>query len=132
MANNTSNPAFNKAIADADAASKSSDATYLELFFEAFENVKGDGKLASPEIFANKALSDEVNFQMSDDEVKPIIRRKIDESIVSAFEVLRERIDALELLNQYSKRVIQEEFSLNCQERETSTEHKSYFLQRPN
>ncbi|MBL6656160.1 MAG: protein translocase subunit SecDF [Flavobacteriaceae bacterium] len=93
LANNTSNPAFNKAIADADAASKSSDATYLELFFEAFENVKGDGKLASPEIFANKALSDEVNFQMSDDEVKPIIRRKIDESIVSAFEVLRERID---------------------------------------
>ena len=30
---------------------------------------------------------------MTDDEVKPIIRRKIDESIVSAFEVLRERID---------------------------------------
>ena len=34
-----------------------------------------------------------VNFQMTDDEVKPVIRRKIDESIVSAFEVLRERID---------------------------------------
>ena len=30
---------------------------------------------------------------MTDDEVKPIIRRKIDESIVSAFEVLRKRID---------------------------------------
>jgi SecD/SecF fusion protein len=30
---------------------------------------------------------------MTNDEVKPIIRRKIDESIVSAFEVLRERID---------------------------------------
>jgi SecD/SecF fusion protein len=30
---------------------------------------------------------------MSDDEVKPIISRKIDESIVSAFEVLRKRID---------------------------------------
>jgi SecD/SecF fusion protein len=30
---------------------------------------------------------------MSDAEVKPIIRRKIDESIVSAFEVLRKRID---------------------------------------
>ena len=30
---------------------------------------------------------------MSDDEVKPIIRRKIDESITSAFEVLRKRID---------------------------------------
>ncbi|QBA64766.1 protein translocase subunit SecDF [Muriicola soli] len=93
LADNTKNPVFNKALADADLASKNSDDTYLNLFFEAFENIKGDTKLASPDIFANKALSDEINFQMSDDQVKPIIRRKIDESIVSAFEVLRERID---------------------------------------
>lgn len=93
LANNTKNPVFNKALADADTASKSSDDTYLELFFDAFDNIKGDTKLASPDIFANKGLSDEINFQMTDDEVKPIIRRKIDESIVSAFEVLRERID---------------------------------------
>ncbi|MFD2101375.1 protein translocase subunit SecDF [Flagellimonas iocasae] len=93
LANNSKNPVFNKALADADNASKSSDNTYLELFFEAFDNIKGDTKLASPDIFANKGLSDDINFQMSDDEVKPIIRRKIDESIVSAFEVLRERID---------------------------------------
>lgn len=93
LSNNTKNAVFNKALADADEASKNSDATYLELFFDAFEAIKGETKLASPEIFANKGLSDEINFQMSDDEVKPIIRRKIDESIVSAFEVLRERID---------------------------------------
>ncbi|MGX1929678.1 protein translocase subunit SecDF [Flagellimonas sp. 2504JD4-2] len=93
LANNTKNPVFNKALADADDASKNSDNTYLELFFEAFDDIKGDTKLASPDIFANKGLSDAVNFQMTDDEVKPIIRTKIDESIVSAFEVLRERID---------------------------------------
>ncbi|MGB5170396.1 MAG: protein translocase subunit SecD, partial [Eudoraea sp.] len=93
LADNTKNPVFNKALADADEASKDSDETYIELFFEAFDNIKGDLKLASPDIFANKGLSDEINFQMSDDEVKPIIRRKIDESVVSAFEVLRERID---------------------------------------
>jgi SecD/SecF fusion protein len=93
LAANTKNPIFNKALADADIASKNSDDTYIDLFFDAFENIKGDAKLASPDIFANKGLSDEINFQMSDDEVKPIIRRKIDESVVSAFEVLRERID---------------------------------------
>ncbi len=93
LANNTKNPIFNKALADADNASKSSDNTYLELFLEAFDNIKGDTKLASPDIFANKGLSDDINFQMTDEEVKPVIRRKIDESIVSAFEVLRERID---------------------------------------
>ncbi len=93
LANNTRNPVFNKALADADLASQSSDDTYIDLFFDAFDNIKGDTKLASPDIFANKGLSDEINFQMTDDEVKPIIRRKIDESVVSAFEVLRERID---------------------------------------
>ncbi|RTE53517.1 protein translocase subunit SecDF [Arenibacter aquaticus] len=93
LANNSKNPVFNKALADADAASKNSDATYIDLFFEAFDNIKGDTKLASPDIFANKGLSDVINFQMTDDQVKPIIRTKIDESIVSAFEVLRERID---------------------------------------
>ena len=30
---------------------------------------------------------------MSNDQVKPILRTKIDESITSAFEVLRKRID---------------------------------------
>jgi len=93
LANNSKSPIFNKALADADIAARNSDDTYVDLFFDAFENVKGDEKLASPDIFANKGLSEEINFQMTDDQVKPIIRRKIDESVVSAFEVLRERID---------------------------------------
>jgi SecD/SecF fusion protein len=93
LANNTKNVAFNQALDAADSASKQSDENYVELFFEAFEANAGETTLASPEIFANKALSDEINFSMNNAEVKPIIRRKIDESIVSAFEVLRERID---------------------------------------
>ena len=87
------NPVFNKALDDASELQKNSQNTYLEDFFVAFDKIKGDTKLASPEIFANRALSDEITFDMSDDEVKPIIARKIDESIVSAFEVLRKRID---------------------------------------
>ncbi len=93
LANNTTNPIFNKALAEADLASKNSSDTYVDLFFKAFDEIKGDTKLASPEIFANKGLSDLVNFQMTDEQVKPVIRTKIDESIISAFEVLRERID---------------------------------------
>ncbi len=95
LSNNSKNPIFTKAIAQADIASKNSDKTYIDLFFEAFDKLKGDSKLASPDIFANKSLSDVINFQMSDDQVKPIIRKKIDESVVSAFEVLRKRIDGL-------------------------------------
>jgi SecD/SecF fusion protein len=92
MANKTDDPDFNKAIAEASKKLKNSQQTYLELFFESFNEIEG-AKLASPDIFANKDLSDEINFNMTNDQVQPIIKRKIDESIVSAFEVIRERID---------------------------------------
>ncbi|MHA6281394.1 protein translocase subunit SecDF [Salinimicrobium sp. CAU 1759] len=92
LANNSKDPAFNQALARADEAQRTSQENYLDLFFEAFEEIP-DARLASPDIFANRNLSEEINFEMSNEEVKPIIRRKIDESIVSAFEVLRKRID---------------------------------------
>ncbi len=93
LADKSTNPVFTKALADADELSKTENDTYIDLFFQAFDNIKGDTKLASPDIFANKALSEQINFEMTDDQVRPILRTKIDEAIVSAFEVLRERID---------------------------------------
>ncbi len=92
LANNSNDPAFNKALAEADAAQKDSQESYIDLFFEAFDKNEG-AKYASPDIFANKTLSDQVNFEMTNSEVKPIIREKVNESITSAFEVLRKRID---------------------------------------
>ena len=93
LANNSKDPLFNKALDDASELQKNSQNPYLEDFFVAFDKIKGDKKLASPDIFYTKALDGEVNGNMSDDETKEIIRTKIDESIVSAFEVLRKRID---------------------------------------
>ncbi len=92
MANKTDDPAFNKALEEASRKQKNSPDPYIDLFFESFNEIEG-AKLASPNIFANKDLSDEVNFNMTNQQVQPIIRTKIDESIVSAFEVIRERID---------------------------------------
>jgi len=93
LSNNSKDPLFNQALDDAFELQKDGQNSYLEDFFIAFDEIKGDTKLASPDIFANRSLSDEITFDMSDDDVKPIIERKIDESIVSAFEVLRKRID---------------------------------------
>ena len=92
LAENSNDPLFNQSLDKADELQKSSNDTYLESFFIAFEE-NLSGNLASPDIFANRTLSDEINFQMSNDQVKPILRTKIDESITSAFEVLRKRID---------------------------------------
>jgi SecD/SecF fusion protein len=68
--------------------------TYLDAFFEAFDaESKGKVKLSSPDIFFNKNLDGEINLKMTDNEVKAVIKRKVNESVLSAFEVLRKRID---------------------------------------
>ncbi|WP_373057051.1 protein translocase subunit SecDF [Zunongwangia sp. H14] len=92
LADNTNDPAFNQAIAQADEAQADSQEDYIDLFFEEFNSIP-DAKLASPDVFFNKALSDEINPDMSNQEVEGIIRQKVNESITSAFEVLRKRID---------------------------------------
>ena len=95
LSNNSKNPVFNKSLADAT-ADLEGNKPYLDKFFDAFEaNSKGTVKLASPDIFANRSLQGEggVDFQMSDAEVKKVIKRKVDESVESAFGVLRKRID---------------------------------------
>ena len=92
LANNSKDPAFSKALAGADELQKTSQDDYVDLFFEAFEEIP-DARLASPDIFANKNLSDDITYDMTNAQVKPVIRKRIDESITSAFEVLRKRID---------------------------------------
>ncbi|SDW89774.1 protein translocase subunit SecDF [Flavobacterium degerlachei] len=95
LSNNSKNPVFNKSLADATANQKGNQ-TYIDAFFEAFEaNSKGTVKLASPDIFANRSLQGEggVDFQMTDSQVQKVIKRKVDESVESAFGVLRKRID---------------------------------------
>ena len=93
LSNKSKDPAFNKALLDAEEIQKDAQESYLESFFEAWETVKGDQKLSSPDIFANKDLDGVIDNQMSDSEVKKKLEEKVDESIVSAFEVLRKRID---------------------------------------
>ena len=93
LSENSLNQKFNLALDNADELQKQSDQTYLESFFEAFDSDTDPTRLTSPEIFGNRTLSSDVSFDTSDDDMKSIIRLKIDESIISAFEVLRKRID---------------------------------------
>ena len=105
LSNNSTDPIFNKALSDAEEIQKNSQNTYLEDFFVAFDNIKGDGKLASPDIFANRNLSEEITFNMSDEEVRLILEKKIDESIESALQVLRKRVDPDGLLSPVIQRI---------------------------
>ncbi len=94
LSNDSKNPVFNEALAKADLAQKSSDDTYLNLFFNEFKKLSdGKIKLSDPSIFGNKSLREKINFKLTDEEVKPIIEAEISGSINTAFEVLRSRID---------------------------------------
>ena len=93
LTNNTKNGAFTQAIAGADLRQTAEQETYLESFFSAFEELPGDNRLASPEIFFNKNLEGQIESNFTNDDVKSVLERKIDEAIESAFEVLRKRID---------------------------------------
>ena len=92
LSNNSNNPVFNKALDEAT-RNQEGNQSYLDAFFVAFDANKGTTKLASPDIFANRNLSDEINFNMTDDQVKKVLVKKVDESVESAFGVLRSRID---------------------------------------
>jgi len=94
LSNNSKNPTFNQALSKATEAQKSSDKTYLDLFFQEFENLSdGTIQLSDPSIFGNKSLREKINFKLTNEEVKPIIEAEISGSINTAFEVLRSRID---------------------------------------
>ncbi|HYD91378.1 MAG TPA: protein translocase subunit SecDF [Flavobacterium sp.] len=92
LANNSENPVLNKAL-DQATKNRQGNQDYLDAFFIAFDESKGDMKLADPSLFTNRIMGEEVNIRMTDDQVKAVIKKKVSESIDSAFRVLTERID---------------------------------------
>ena len=95
LSNNSTKPVFTKALDRADEIQKNADETYLESFEKAYKEVNAGTPtpLASPGLFVNRSLEEDVKVGMSDDDVINVLERKLDESIESAFEVIRKRID---------------------------------------
>ena len=90
LANETKNPAFNKALADAK-TNQQGNQDYIDAFFE--EADKANLKLSDADVFRNKNLDGIIEIGMTNKQVQPIIKQKVNESVESAFKVLRERID---------------------------------------
>jgi len=95
LANNSKDPVFNQALDNADELQKNSQDDYVESFYKAFDAIKGDKTLGSPDIFGTRSLVEAgtIEIGMSDADVKSALSKKIDESINSALQVLRTRID---------------------------------------
>lgn len=98
LTNYTTNEVVIEALDRTDKVSKSSAKSYIDLFFEEFAKVnkeKGANLvLADPEVFGNSNLP-AVKYNSTDEEVKNIVKTKIDQSVGTAFEVLRTRIEKM-------------------------------------
>lgn len=90
LANDSKDKGFVKALADAK-TNQQGNQDYIDAFFN--EANKANLKLASVGIFGNRNLDKIIESNMTNAQVEPIIKKKVLESVESAFEVLRKRID---------------------------------------
>ena len=108
LTNYSTNPVLIEALNRTDELQKNSSKSYIDNFFTEFDAVnKAKGanlKLADPEIFGNANLS-EIKFNTSDEQVKSIVKKRIDLSVGTAFEVIRTRIDKLGAIQPNVQRV---------------------------
>ena len=108
LTNYSTNPILIEALNKTDEVQKNSTKSYIDNFFVQFDAVnKAKGanlKLADPEIFGNTNLS-EIKFNTTDEQVQSIVKRRIDLSVGTAFEVIRTRIDKMGAIQPNVQRV---------------------------
>ncbi|MDQ3050506.1 MAG: protein translocase subunit SecDF [Bacteroidota bacterium] len=91
MANNSTDPTFNKALEEAQLSQRNSQKDFVTLFGEAFEKIDPNAKLAA--IFSTMELQDRITFNSTNNEVINIIKEESDAAISRSFNILRTRID---------------------------------------
>ena len=94
LANDSKDPTFEKALAEASQAQKNAQTDYVSLFVRAFRE-NADGKKLASLFYNTEALRDQITFQTSAGEVERILREKANETVDLTFKLLKERIDKL-------------------------------------
>ena len=91
LADNKTDEAFNKAVAEAAKQSITSQDDYITLFVNEYKKQAPQGTLA--ELFATQQLKDKVNTRSTDAEVEKVLREEVQAAIDNSYNVLRTRID---------------------------------------
>ena len=91
LADNKTDEAFNKAVAEASKQSITSQDDFITLFVKEYKKQAPNGKLA--ELFATQQLKDKVTTRSSDSEVEKVLREEVKAAIDNSYNVLRTRID---------------------------------------
>ena len=91
MSNYSTDSAFNAALKRATVLQENSQADFVTLFGQAFEEIDPNAKLAS--VFNTLELKDRINFNTSNADVLKVINGETDAAIDNSFNIIRTRID---------------------------------------
>lgn len=91
LADNKTDEAFNKALANASAQSVKSQQDVISLFISEYHKLAPGSPLSS--IFATQQLKGKVNQKSTDAEVEKALREEVKAAVDNSFNVLRTRID---------------------------------------
>ena len=91
LSNDSKDPVFNQALAQAREAQKSSTSDYITLFASAYEKVSDGGKLCY--IFNTPELREVITPASTNEQVIRVLREQAEGAIANSFNVLRNRID---------------------------------------
>ncbi len=95
LSNNTKDPTFLQAIANSDKVMENSQSDFISIFGSEFRKIADGKKLAR---FFYRKLSDDtngINTQSTDAEVINVLRQKANETVNLTFNLLKQRIDKL-------------------------------------
>lgn len=92
LSGNNDDPQFLEALKQAAELQRNSQADFVDLFLQAFNDVSNGGNLAP--IFANASNRDKnISFQSSNDDVIELIKTEVEQAIDRSFNILRTRVD---------------------------------------
>lgn len=94
LANKSKDDNFRQALKDADELKKTNQSDYVTLFAEAYQKL-ANGKKMSKLFSINPSLRSQINAESTDAEVIAVLREKANSTVELTFDMLKERIDRL-------------------------------------
>jgi SecD/SecF fusion protein len=91
LSGNSEDSDFREALKRASEMQRSSQQSFIDLFYSQFREINPDRKLA--DIFATAANQGRISFDSSDDAVLRVMQEEIDRAIDRSFNILRTRVD---------------------------------------
>ena len=94
LANSSKDPTFRQALNKADTVKLTSQSDYVSIFADEYQKIANGRKMST--IFSvNPTMRELVNAESTDGEVVTVLRQKADETVQLTYEMLKERIDQL-------------------------------------